>query len=488
MSLEGLKVISAKEMTRIENLSFDQGHSSATYMEAVGDSIAHHVAAFISKNHLEKKVGLLTGKGNNAGDAYAAGVQLLAHGFTVVAHPLYTSGMCSPLCQKQEALFIKAGGKTLPPGSFNFETQGILVDGICGTGFRGKAEGHEERAIHAANTSRLPILSLDIPSGVNGNTGEVGSVAIKATQTLFLELPKLGCFIADGVGHCGEMVQVKFGLPPQFVAAAHAEGRLLNPHSLSLPPLIPNRHKYEAGYVIGIAGSKMMEGAAALSSLAALRSGAGMVRLFHLPDMPLSHLTPEIIKEPFTLARVLEEAKRLSSFYIGPGLGRGPETQHLLTSLIPHLNCPTVFDADALHFFSETLQPPKEALLTPHLGEMRHLLSGEEPTLTRCQAYTEEKKVTLLLKGASTFIFHPGTKPLIIPCTNPGMASAGTGDVLTGILAALLAQKCEIRTAAALGVYLHALAGKAALREKTAYCMIASDVIAHLSEAFQTLS
>ncbi len=485
MILEDLKVVSADEMARIEKLSTSQGHSSAQYMDKAGQSIADLTAAFMTKRRLDKHVILLTGKGNNAGDAYTAGTYLLAKGFSVAAHPLYSPDLCSPLCREREAAFVKAGGKVLPPGTFQFGTKGIILDGIVGTGFQGKAEGILQTAILQANQSNLPILAIDIPSGVNGNTGDVGSVAIQATKTLFLELPKIGCFIGSGWDYTGELVKAEFGLPPRFIEEADTQCYLLKNQSLFLPPLKRSRHKYEAGYVIGIAGSKTMEGAAHLASLAALRSGAGIVRLFHMPDMPPHSFPPEILKEPIDQTRILEEAKRAASFFIGPGLGRSRDAHKLLQALQPP--CPTVYDADALYFFSQDLTPPKNSLLTPHRGEMSRLLSGASPTLANCQAYAEEKQVTLILKGAPTFIFHPRTKPLLVPCGNPGMATAGSGDVLTGILASLLAQKCDPRSAAALGVLLHSLAGNAAIQVKTPYCCIASDLIAHLPEAFRRI-
>ena len=304
-------------------------------------------------------------------------------------------------------------------------------------------------------------------------------------------MPKIGFFIGKGWDHIGELIYADFGLPKTVIAEAQAEAYLIDEEMLStfLPPIKRSRHKYEAGYVLSIAGSFGMTGAAILSSFAALCSGAGIVRLFYpqglegtMVKAPLELLTESW---NFDLKRVLEEAHRAKSFLIGPGLGRTPEVQKMLANLLSQITLPCVLDADALYFLSENPQQklPEATIFTPHHKEMERLLHTEV-SFTACQCFVNEKKVTLVLKGAPTVIFHPQRKPLIIPRGDPGMATAGTGDVLTGILASLLAQGLDTYKAAALGVYLHALAGEIAALEKTSYCLIASD----LSSTFPTPS
>lgn len=486
MILEGQKVVTADEMRRIENLAYAQGHLDAQFMDNAGGKIAQITECFIEKHRLDKHVLLLAGKGNNGGDAYTAGLRLLEKGFSVSAFPLFSKESCSQLNRDRLQQFQQAGGKIHPAGTFSFGDKGVILDGILGTGFQGKAEGIVLCAIVQANQSKLPILAIDIPSGVSGNTGEVGSVAIYAKQTIYLGLPKIGFFIDHGWDHVGELVQADFSLPKNFTDQAQAEVYLLNEQNLVLPPLKRSRHKYETGYVIGVAGSKNMSGAASLSSLAVLRSGAGVIRLFHSSDMCTCALPAEVIKEPYDQTRVLEECGRASSLFIGPGLGRNKETLKTLKSLLPQIPLPTICDADALYFLSECTLP-KNCILTPHHGEMKHLLSTT-PTLLECQTYAQQKNVTLVLKGGPTFIFHPHTKPLIVTRGDSGMATAGSGDVLTGVISALVAQKCDLRTAAALGTCLHGIAGEIAAQTKTPYGLIASDIIENIPYAFLTLS
>jgi NAD(P)H-hydrate epimerase len=329
----------------------------------------------------------------------------------------------------------------------------------------------------------VPVLSIDIPSGVNGSTGEVETTAIHATITCCLGLPKIGCFIGQGWNYTGALVTCDIGIPAEIVSQAKPVALLLKPQSLQLPPIVRTRHKYEAGYVVAVSGSPDMPGAAALATLATLRSGAGIVRLF--TGALAANFAPEVIREPIDLERILEEQKRADALLIGPGLGRSPQVHASMQKLFPRLNKPAVVDGDGLYHLS-TFSLPAGSILTPHHGEMNRLL-GEAPTLQNCQKWVDTHAVTVILKGAPTILFHPKRHPLIITTGDPGMATAGSGDVLTGITAALLAQKMPPDQAAPLAVYLHGRAGELAAEEHTSYSMIASDLIHYLPQAFAEL-
>jgi NAD(P)H-hydrate epimerase len=490
--IQGQKIITADEMQRIESLSVAAGSNATAFMDKAAEGIAEAVTLFIETHHLPKRVLILAGKGNKAGDAYTAGSLLLSRGYAVQAVQTFPLKECSALCRQRHEQFVKLGGKVV---SFSknldtLETQGcsLILDGLFGTGFKGKAEGVAARAIEWSHETGLPILAIDIPSGLNGSTGEVGSVAIHATATVYLGLPKLGFFVGKGWDHVGELIGIDFGLPAKFMKQAEEKALLLDPSSLQLPPIRRSRHKYEAGYVLAIAGSPQMAGAAALATSGVLHSGAGIVRLFSMPKTPSDHLLAEVIHEDYDLKRIQEESKRAAAFLVGPGLGRTPAVEKMLRTLLASIRLPVVLDADALYFLAKnpSWKLPKQSILTPHHGEMQKLLN-KAPTLETCQDYVEKKKATLVLKGAPSIIFHPGKKPLIISHGDPGMATAGSGDVLTGILAGLLAQKMEPFETAALGVYLHAIAGELAANKLTSYCMIASDILESLPEAFDSL-
>ena len=490
--LNGKKIVTSQEMRRVEALAQVRGHSDSQFMDQSGKRIATLTEAFIQKNGLGKAIYILAGKGNNAGDAYTAGVQLLAHHFIVVAFQIFPKEACSPLCQNRLESFQKYGGRVVflqKDDPLSFPEKGVILDGLLGTGFQGKAEGLLADVISLVNKKELPILAIDIPSGLNGDTGEIASVAIKATQTLYLGFPKVGFFLNHGLEHTGTLVEVDFGLPDLFMKEVLPEAYLFDETQTELPPINLTQHKYERGYVLGIAGSEEMGGAAALSSLGALRGGAGIVRLFSRKGMSTARLPLEVIHEVFDKKRILEECTRASSLFIGPGLGRGGKVDKLLKNLLPQLLQPIVLDADALFFLAQNPETrlPFYSILTPHKKEMERLLQGKEATLANCQTFVNHKNVTLVLKGMPTIVFHPHTKPVFILKGDPGMATAGSGDVLTGIIAALLAQKLDPLKAATLGVYLHALAGEFAAKGKTSYCLMASDILDYLPLAFQKM-
>lgn len=267
-----------------------------------------------------------------------------------------------------------------------------------------------------------------------------------------------------------------------------------------LPLIVKERHKYQVGEVVGWAGSPGMPGAALLASRAAFRGGCGIVRLLH-PDGMQSELAaspPELIKVPYQqkdVASIKMLLARGNSVFVGPGLGRGNQITSLLREVLPSLPCPTVVDADALtQCACKEISFPPYAILTPHHGEMRQLLSLDYPfllsnsSIEKCQRYIEQYKVILVLKGMPTVIFQPHHMPVISTFGDPGMATAGMGDVLTGLIAALLAQRVSCYEAALLGVTLHGLAGELAVRTRgTSYGLMASDVIETVGHAYNLL-
>jgi len=496
VKLEGQKIISAREMARIEKKSIEAGASSERYMLKAGEGIASHVEAFMQK-HQEKEITLLVGKGNNGGDAFVAGALLLKKGYTVHAYHLFKTEESSSLCQKYEKAFKQASGTvTFPSKTTDITLAGVILDGLLGTGFQGEVKGLLLDVIELANASKCPVISIDIPSGVDGNTGQASPTAIEATETIFLGLPKIGFFLNGGYNFIGALRSVDFGIEATYLDEAKTSAAFLNKVALQplLPPLTRTRHKYQAGYLLAVAGSPGMAGAAMLTSLAALRTGAGIVRLFHPFGMESEFLRApyEIIRTPYKkeIAPILLEMKRAAACLIGPGLGKETNLTTFLKKLFSKITVPTVIDADGLFHLKEVIDHPSfPCVLTPHHQEMLRLLDKTQfdDVLAECQTFVNERQVTLALKGAPTFIFHPHEVPLVIARGDPGMATAGTGDVLTGMIGALLAQKLKPRAAAALGVYLHARAGELVARAHTSYDLIASDLLEALPEVFKEI-
>lgn len=476
----GVKVVTAAEMARVEKLAVEGGCSEEKFIREAGKKVALVAMRYVEERKLPKTVYLVVGKGNKGADAYAAGIELLEEGFRVKAFACFPSEACSEENRKLGVEFVRKRGERVPfyeGTEIRFE-EGLIIDGMLGTGFKGKVDGKVETAILIANASKNPILAIDLPSGLDGTTGVIGGACIEAALTVSLGMAKSGLFLREGWNHTGRLFVEDFGLPPRFVHLAEEIAYLPDVTRLPLPKIIRNRHKYQAGYVIGYAGSEIMRGAPKMAGLSALRSGAGIVRLFHKGE--IGEAPMELISQKWTKKAWDEELKRAGALFAGPGLGT------VSKNWLKEISLPAVFDADALQ---KGARFPAQAVLTPHRGEMLRLLGlkaapQEEDFFLQCQKFVDRQRLVLVLKGAPTFLFEHGKPPLIIGRGDPGMATAGSGDVLTGIIAALLAQKMVAHAAAALGVYLHGIAGEKAAEEKTSYGLIARDLIECLPKAF----
>lgn len=412
-----MKVVTAEEMARFP----------------VGDA-GKRVAQAAMEMARGKEVVLLVGKGNKGRDALSAGKILQEKG------------------HKVRTIKIDAAPKEIHFGD------ALIIDGF-----------HEPigSVIRQANASGNPILAIDIPSGLNGTTGAIDSYAIEATETVVVGYPKIGFFIRHGWNCVGKLRLDDFELEEAKPIAF-----LPNLKELRLPKIVRTRHKYEAGYVLGLGGPAIK-----MSGLAALRAGAGIVRLFG----DIENAAPELLINKWNKKIWEKEMQRARAVFVGPSLGK---------MWVNDIDLPCVVDADAL---VPKRKFPKQSILTPHRGEVLRLLNlkaapEEEELFARIMKFCERHDVYLVLKGAPTFIFAPERLPVIVPFGDPGMATAGSGDVLTGIIAALLAQKMGRYEAALLGVVLHGMAGEEAAKVKTSHCMIATDLIEFLPKAFQNFS
>lgn len=498
-----MKIVTSDEMVRLEKLAYSSGLSEEEFMEKAGLGVAIRARQMVAEYHLTPKILFLCGKGNNGGDALVAARHLMRGGFEIEVMLLASQEEeISPLAKMESQRFVAAGGKIRwikKEAEIGPLSAGLLVDGIFGTGFHGEATGVFSAAILQANSSRIPILSIDTPSGLDSQGR--GTTVIQATETLFLGLPKWGCFLEGAWNFVGKVHVFNFGLPQEILDQAKSSYFLLERELVSsqLPPIYRERHKYSAGYVVGLGGSPGMAGAPLMASLAALRTGAGIVRLFHPEAMSAEFAAAalEIVRRPYHLEN-LEELQaacaKASALFIGPGLGLQAGSLKVVQQILPQVQKPCVLDAEALTLIAQNhLDVPRGAVVTPHRGEMQRLLQLTEKIefplfLKKCHQYAEEKGVTLVVKGAPTFIFHPGAPTAISSRGDPGMATAGMGDILTGIIASLLAQGKSTQEAAYLGVYLHGLAGEEAAKELTSYCMIATDILKFLPSAFKFLA
>ncbi|MDF2550000.1 MAG: YjeF family protein [Chlamydiales bacterium] len=480
------QVIFPKEMGQLERAS---GISEEELMERAGRGIADEARALLLGSAAPWKVLLLVGKGHNGADALVAGRCLLQQGIPVLAWPLCSKEECRPLTALNWQRFVEAGGALIdapPPCQAPLEI-GLILDGLLGTGFRGALSPAYVHAIEWANASSIDVFSIDIPSGVNGSDGSAPS-AVYAKKTLAMGLPKIGCFIKEGWKYSGELKVVPLGID---LSSASGPFRLLEEGEArsSLPKIERLRHKHSIGPLAILAGSPHMEGAAKLASLAAYRAGAGLVRRLLAQSLPrpMDGMPWEVVFEVCS-----EEFLKHRALLLGPGLSLDSETVFLLKRCLA-TDVPKVIDASALTWLAqEKAAIPKGSVLTPHLGEFNRLLSVpgslvDLDLLQEAAHYASNAQVTLVLKGAPTFIFHPSEQGRICLLGDPGMATAGSGDVLSGIIASFLAQGAAPWQAALAGVYLHGLSGQLAARELTSYSLMASDLIAYLPKAFHTL-
>ncbi|MCY3974711.1 MAG: NAD(P)H-hydrate dehydratase [Simkaniaceae bacterium] len=496
-----IPILSAEEMQRVERISIREGASEEEYVSRAGLEVAEAALRLLEQKALPETVSLMVGKGNNGADALSAGVYLTEKGINVRAFLFYPSEESSPLCATYAKRFAHAGGRLNiieePSSYFAHEKpEGLIIDGLLGVGLRGRLHEKTEVIIRAVNALSSPVLSVDIPSGVNGSTGVVDPVAVKATETVFLGALKIGGFIRDGYEQTGAFSVASFGLEERYLRMARATACMFDEKSIArmLPPVIRTRHKYRTGYLLAVAGSRGMTGAALLSSFAALRSGAGIVRLFHPAGTGGESVNVpwELIRSPYDNdpGPFFRELRRASAVMVGPGMGRGEMAEKFVREITPAIRIPMLIDADALFLLRDSLSSLNApAVLTPHRGEMLSLLDKPEygDILAECGEWATSVGHIVVVKGAPTFIFRPDALPLIVPSGDPGMATAGTGDVLSGVIAALLAQKAPPIDAATLGVYLHGYAGEQVARKMTSYGMVASDLIEALPGAFKHL-
>ena len=525
-----MKVVTAAEMRQIDQDTIEGiGIPGIVLMETAGSAI---VRAIEQHYPTCQRIGIFAGKGNNGGDGIVIARQLAhvgrdVHLFLVSPSDSFTDeaqinlqiakNLGLPI---EEVLGGKEGWKHGRMEAWkdwvaNCE---LLVDAIFGTGLRGAVRDPIATVINAINSLPTPILSVDLPSGLDADTGHPLGTCVQADRTVTIGLPKRGLLMHPGVELAGKLEVVDIGFPEPVVDAQNIKVNWTTAAQASqwMPPRPPFSHKGSYGRVLVVAGSTGMTGAAALTSEAALRAGAGLVTLAtpkHLNPI-LEGLLPEVMTLPLpetdagslsvsATSTILEFAVKTNSIVaIGPGLSQHPETVSFVHQLIREnreqgLDLRMVIDADGLNALAhvrETLSLlNSEAVLTPHPGEMARLTNTAVPTLEKdrigtAQQFTSEHGVTLVFKGAPTVTSDPNSNLWVNSTGNPGMATGGMGDVLTGVIAGLMAQGISSESAAALGVYLHGLAGDIAAERLGMHGLTASDVLKAVPQTISSLT
>jgi len=387
----------------------------------------------------------------------------------------------------------------------------VIVDAIFGTGFTGEVRGIAKDAIGWINAQDGIVASVDIPSGVDASTGIVGNVAVKARLTVTMGLAKIGHYVGAGCDQSGEVRVADISIPPVILRAGRDQTYRVGVADVraSLPHRARTVHKYSAGKVLVLAGSKAFTGAPVMTALSALRSGAGAVVVAFPASIHtiVARRLTEVLMAPVaetatgslgaaSLGAIREKARWADCVAVGPGLSRDEETLAMVRELLSELECPVVVDADALFALSGhtsiVRRRKADTILTPHTGEFSALtgVPSQEAELQRVSASRTAARrlgAVVVLKGAPTATADKQGGVYLNSTGNPGMATIGSGDVLTGLIAGLLAQGMSSSAAAWAGVYLHGLAGDIAAARLGQRSVLASDIENSIPAAFQSL-
>ena len=419
-----------------------------------------------------RSVTVACGGGNNGGDGYVLARLARAAQFQVHLVSLDAPRSGSDAARAC-ADWIAAGGAVLGVDA-PLPDADVLVDAIFGTGLTRAPEGAARHWIETLNTAARPLLALDVPSGLDADTGAVSGAAVCAAETVSFVAHKRGLFTGAAADHCGVVTLDDLGIPAAAFAGTKADAMLLDADALRawLPVRCNNVHKGTFGHVLAIGGDSGMAGAIRLAGEAALRVGAGLVSVATRG----AHVTALNAARPELMARAVDGPQELDTMLdratviaVGPGLGQRAWGHALWYSALAS-GKPTVLDADALNLLArDAVALPAQCVLTPHPGEAARLLGCDAQTVAAdrfaaVRALSRRFSAVAVLKGSGTLIAAPDGDVAICPWGNPGMASGGMGDVLTGVIAGLLAQGLDAWHAARAGVALHGLAGDAAAR------------------------
>ena len=513
-----MKLTTIAEMRNIDKRAIEEiGIPEVVLMENAAREIYATLAGLIN-GVAGKRICIVAGTGNNGGDAFGAARHIANAGgrpvVFILGKPEKMTASATTnfniICNMGMEVFLLETERSWDKLLLVLKTAQAVVDGLLGTGFHGKLRPEAERLIEIINRSGLPVLSVDVPSGVNGENGQVETVAIMASATVTLGVPKWGMMFAPGSLHCGQLLSDGIGIPAGLLQDNRIRQELLQEADVKkwLLPRPTDCHKGTCGRILVIAGSRGMTGAAVLASQAALGIGAGIVTLAcaaSLNDIFEMKLT-EVMTKPVedhgcgfltadNLAELLQLAADYDTVLIGPGLGRQETTCQLVRDFVVRVKKPVVLDADGIYAFREQgdllagcAHPP---ILTPHMGEMATFLGIsvaelKEQLLELARDATKEYNCTLVIKSETTIIVNPNGLAYVANTGNPGMATAGCGDVLAGTIAGLYRQVTEGKSPLA-GVYIHGRAGDLAYQEK-GNCLIAGDIVKTIPKIAKELS
>lgn len=483
------------------------GIESVQLMERAAEAITAEIK---SRWPHTTPITVFAGPGNNGGDALAVARMLALEGYAVSAYLFNVKGGLSPECTANRDRILETSLLPLVEITRDFdppvlEPPMLVIDGLFGSGLNKPLAGGFASLVKYINQSGAPVVSIDMPSGLltDDNTYNVGVNIIHATLTITIQTEKLAMYLEDCHAYFGEIVTVDIGLDMEYAATMDTTCETLSREQISsiIRPRPLYAHKGTMGHALLIAGSRGMAGAAVLAAKASLKAGVGKLTV-HVPECN-NVITQISVPEAITLIgnnsdAFIEavDAEPYNALAIGPGIGQDENTAIALIAQLRRTACHIVCDADGLNILANhrawMQQLPKNIILTPHSAEFDRLSggasSGSYERLMRAVEMAERLHAYIVLKGHHTAVCTPSGHAYINTTGNPGMATAGTGDVLTGILGALLARGYHQMDACLLGVYIHGLAGDLAAAALGEESLTATDIINHIPQAFISLT
>ena len=514
-----MRILNAAQMREADRFTIEEiGIPSLVLMENAGRQVVAAMEAAY-EGRLNGRVAVLCGRGNNGGDGFVVARTLLQRGIDAAVFVIGALAEVRGDAKTNLEILGRLGVTVVEIADeqswelhFSEISQcTLIVDAIFGTGLKSALGGMMETIVADVNASSIPIISIDLPSGLSADTPHVLGDCIDASMTVTLAAPKLPLVLPPGEAHAGDVVIADIGIPHEVIDSVEGQRiDLLTPEQLReiVEPRAADSHKGDFGRVTIVAGSRGKTGASHLAAMGALRSGAGLVTVATPASvLPIvASMAPELMTEPLAesadgmvAAGAIERLLELRHDIIacGPGLGRGPGVAEFVRALLDRATVPLVLDADAITVLADDPaglvgREERDVIITPHAGEMARLIgsSVEEVQSNRIDVATDfatTHRVYVVLKGHRTLIATPDGHVFINPTGNAGMATGGTGDVLTGMIAAWVAQLLDAEAACRLAVFLHGAAGDLAEAEEGQVAMTATDVIAHLGGALTRL-
>ncbi len=496
-----MKLYTADEMSRADESAQKLGVPGGVLMERAGAEMAK-VAI---EEFFPKRAVIVCGGGNNGGDGFVIARELRRYGVDVAV--LATKEEYEGDAKTTFDVLINLGAKFIPPEDLasELEDADLAVDALLGTGFSDEVREKEANLIREMNESGVPVLSVDMPSGVDGSTGEVAGEAVRAALTVCAHAAKVGCVVSPGREYAGEVSVVKIGVPPEAAPVPSVSWTGAGSLRGLLPRTGDDSHKYSAGAVLVAASSRSMTGAAAMVVGGAQRAGCGVVFLA-TPESAApaldSQLTEALVygvpengeghMHGGSLENILELTGRATSLVVGPGIRVGDGQKELLEGILSEVEAPVLLDADALTNLADSDAISKRnapTVITPHAGELGRLLGvgAKEVSAKRLRSAkkaAEKFGCTVLLKGSDTLVVE-GNRASVNSTGHVALATAGTGDVLSGVIGALLSRGMDPYTAARAGAWAHGRAAELWVEDTgwPAESLVATDLFDFIPEA-----